>query len=201
MTLFSCTLRTAKFQCPWSQARRPPLRSVLRRQEYEFEIVENCQRCGPGVGVGGIWLADVAHWRFAGRRISLCLDSNVAFACSDRVSTYCWEANRVPGSWRIVDSDPRGVCVRPCPCSVVRPAQTAPYGGFCVPTVGTIGCGLESGYGWRSVDAKVAPPAFARLSCGFENQQRSENSVPQADHRVVHLTLLIEAGDFQVQLA
>ena len=41
-------------------------------------------------------------------------------------------------------------------------------------------------------------PAFARLSCGFENQQRSENSVPQADHRVVHLTLLIEAGDFQV---
>jgi hypothetical protein len=87
MTLFSCTLRAAKFQCAWSQARRLPLRSVLRRREYEFEIVENCQRCGPGVGVGGIGLADVAHWRFAGRRISLCLDSNVAFASSDRVST------------------------------------------------------------------------------------------------------------------
>ena len=67
MTLFSCTLRTAKFQCPWSRARRPPLGSALR--QYEFEIVENCQRCGPGIGVGGIWLADVAHWRFAGRRI------------------------------------------------------------------------------------------------------------------------------------
>ena len=114
---------------------------------------------------------------------------------------YCWEANRVPGSWRIVDNDPRGVCVRSCLCSVVGLTQTARYGGFCVPTVGTIGRGLASGHGWRSVDAKVAPPTLARLSCGFENQQRSENSVPQADHRVVHLALLIEAGDFQVQLA
>ena len=89
---------------------------------------------------------------------------------------YCWEANRVPGSWRIVDNDPRGVCVRSCPCSVVRPAQTAPYGGFCVPTVGTIGCGLESGYGWRSVDAKVAP----RLSrvCRADSRISSEVRIP-----------------------
>jgi len=87
MTLSSCTLRAAKFQCPWSQARRLRLRSVLRRREYELEIVENCQGCRPGVGVGGISLVDVVHWRFAGRRISCVLIQMLLSASADRVSS------------------------------------------------------------------------------------------------------------------
>ena len=87
MTLFSCTLRDSEISVSLVTSSPITFAISIEASGYEFEIVENCQRCGPGIGVGGIWLADVAHCRFAGRRISLCLDSNVAFASSDRVST------------------------------------------------------------------------------------------------------------------
>ncbi|MGB8064172.1 MAG: hypothetical protein WCF26_19950 [Candidatus Sulfotelmatobacter sp.] len=54
---------------------------------HELEIVENCQHCRPGVGVGGIWLVDVVDCRFAGRRISCVLIQMLLSASADRVSS------------------------------------------------------------------------------------------------------------------
>jgi len=81
----------------------------------------------------------------------------------------------MPGSWRIVDNDPRGVCVRSCPRSVVGPTQTAPYGGFCVPTADTIRGSKVATVGGQSM--RKWHPRLSRV-CRADSRISSEVRIP-----------------------